>query len=599
MDMIKSIEINKVKGIDNLKLELDLIPNKPSIFVAPNGFGKSSITMAFDSISATKLNISKEYWHNAKENKDCFVKIVEISDKTEIELIANTSTNTISTKFDIQVINNKVTSEAKMMNINGLNIPKANKVVKDIVLINSIPEKIYLDYSVTKFRERYKLNKYIIPNLEKLASSKNFILGLWKCKKNLDNILRKRRINEYITELEEDFQKSIIKQNDFNYKYDNFNLINKILEDCDIKPIIKIYNKLFDPLVDVNKVIYIIQIINIYKNNKEKFPKVYKRALYEKRKKSLEDLINSIDRKKRIVSITEQKGKLVVKFIKANMISNGEIDLICFLIYLEKIKYSEIHKDLILIIDEVFDYLDDANIIIVQKYISSFIKNFSLNERKIYPIIMTHLDPNVFKNYYFAKMKVYYLNDFNIKIDSEVKKIITDRKNLTDDEQIDYIGKYYLHFHNENCDLSDLFKKRGLSDKYNSSEKFKIRADEEMQKYINDEKSDYLLVLCSLRINIEEYIYYKLDDKYKLSFLEEKKTINKILYAENTGLEIPENFQLLSALYNDFLHLDKSTDPQNKKILFLASKLDNIFIKDMIKSTIISIKEQNPNFVAK
>ena len=52
MDMIKSIEINKVKGIDNLKLELNLIPNKPSIFVAPNGFGKSSITIAFDSISA-------------------------------------------------------------------------------------------------------------------------------------------------------------------------------------------------------------------------------------------------------------------------------------------------------------------------------------------------------------------------------------------------------------------------------------------------------------------------------------------------------------------------------------------------------------------
>lgn len=281
------------------------------------------------------------------------------------------------------------------------------------------------------------------------------------------------------------------------------------------------------------------------------------------------------------------------------MISNGETDLICFLIYLEKIKYSEIHKDLILIIDEVFDYLDDANIIIVQKYISSFINDFLLTERKIYPIIMTHLDPNVFKNYYFSKMKIYYLNDFNIAIDNEVKKIITDRKKLTDDEQKDYIGKYYLHFHNENVDLSEVFNKFGLSDKYNTSEKFKIRADEEMKKYINDEKCDYILVLCSLRISIEEYIYYKLENKYKSAFLEEKMTINKISYAENIGLDIPENFQLLSVLYNDFMHLDKSADPQNKKILFLASKLDNIFIKDMIKSTIIFIKEQNPNFAEK
>lgn len=599
MDMIKSIEINKVKGIDNLKLELNLIPNKPSIFVAPNGFGKSSITIAFDSISATRLNISKEYWHNAKENKDCFIKIIETSDKTETELIANTSINTIGTKFDIQVINNKVTSEAKMMNINGFNIPKANKVIKDIVLINSIPEKVYLDYSVTKFREQYSLNKYIIPNLDGLVSSKNFILGLGKCKKSLDNILRKKRINEHITELEESFQKVTIKQKDFNSTYDDFDLINKILEDCDIQTIIKVYNKLLAPLTNINKVINIIQIINIYKKNKENFPKIYKRALYEKRKESLETLVNSIDRKKRIVTITEQKGKLLVKFVKANMISNGETDLICFLIYLEKIKYSEIHKDLILIIDEVFDYLDDANIIIVQKYISSFINDFLLTERKIYPIIMTHLDPNVFKNYYFSKMKIYYLNDFNIAIDNEVKKIITDRKKLTDDEQKDYIGKYYLHFHNENVDLSEVFNKFGLSDKYNTSEKFKIRADEEMKKYINDEKCDYILVLCSLRISIEEYIYYKLENKYKSAFLEEKMTINKISYAENIGLDIPENFQLLSVLYNDFMHLDKSADPQNKKILFLASKLDNIFIKDMIKSTIISIKEQNPNFVEK
>ena len=116
-----------------------------------------------------------------------------------------------------------------------------------------------------------------------------------------------------------------------------------------------------------------------------------------------------------------------------------------------------------------------------------------------------------------------------------------------------------------------------------------------MKKYVNDEHCDYLLVLCSLRINVEKYMYYKLDDKYKANFLEEKMTINKILYAENTGLEVPENFQLLSVLYNDFMHLDKSADPQNKKILFLASKLDNIFIKKMIKSTINEITNQGIN----
>ncbi len=593
MDMIKSIEINKVKGINNLKLELNLIPNKPSIFVAPNGFGKSSIAMAFDSLTSNKLNISKENLHNSKEYSDSFIKIIETTDKTENELIANISTNTISNKFDVQVINNKVTTEAKLMNINGFSIAKANMVVKDIILINNIPEKKSLKYSVTKFRDRYKVNKYIIPNFERFVSSKNFIINLFKCKKNLEKILSKKRVKKYIQELEEDFQKKIIKQSDFFKEYDNFELINKILEDADIQNIIILYNKLFLSLNELEKVIYVIQIINIYKNNKEDFIKIYKRAVYEKRKESLEYLISSIDTKKRIVTITEQKGKLIIKLVKANMISNGEIDLLCFLIYLEKIKYSEIHKDLILIIDEVFDYLDDANIIIVQKYISLFIASFSSSNRKIYPIIMTHLDPNVFKNYYFSKMKVYYLNDFHINIDNEVKKIITDRKSFMDDNNIDYIGKYYLHYHNEKCELMELFKKHNMSNKYDTSEKFRLKADEEMKKYLNNENCDYLLTLCSLRINIEEYIYNKLDIKYRDAFLEEKMTVNKIVYAENVGLEIPENFQLLSVLYNDFMHLDKSADPQNKKILFLSSKLDNIFIKDLIKSTITIINKQD------
>lgn len=271
------------------------------------------------------------------------------------------------------------------------------------------------------------------------------------------------------------------------------------------------------------------------------------------------------------------------------MISNGETDLLCFLVMLEKIKYEEINKNLILVIDEVFDYLDDANIIVVQKYISSFIKSFTESDKNIFPIIMTHLDPNVFKNYYFSKMKVYYLNDINLTIDDEVRKIITDRKNITDSSNFDYIGKYYLHYNNETRDLSTIFSDKGLSNKYDSSEKFYRLSNDEMKKYIDNLPCDYLLVLCALRINIEKYIYECIDDGYKASFIEEKMTVNKIAFAEQIGIRIPENFQLLSVLYNDFMHLDKSADPQNKKVLFLASKLDNIFIKSIIRSTMKEI----------
>lgn len=589
MDMIKSIEINKIKGIENLKLELNLIPNKPSIFVAPNGFGKSSITAAFDSITSNKLIITRDDLYNAKEHADSYIKICDFIDRNDNELIADLSSNSISSKYNVRVINNKVTSEAKMLNINGFNIPKSNLIVKDIVLTNTIPEKVYFDYSVTKYRNEYKTNKYIIPNMDELFKSQNFIIRLEIVKKNLDNILRKKRINEYISELEKQFQAKTIKQIDFSKEFNNHELLNKILDDIDIISICDTFDKIINEKNSVEKVIFLIQLIKVYNDNKTIFPKIYKRAVYEKRKNVLENLIKPIDKKKRIVTISEQKGKLTVKFIRANMISNGETDLLCFLVMLEKIKYTEINKDLILIIDEVFDYLDDANIIVVQKYISSFIKNFVESGKNIYPIIMTHLDPNVFKNYYFSKMKIYYLNDLNISIDSEVKKLITDRKNITDDTNVDYIGKYYLHYNNENCNLTQIFSNIGLSDKYNTSEKFFTHSNDEMKKYLSGLPCDYLLVLCSLRINIEKYIYENLEYSYKQPFIEEKMTVNKIVFAEQVGVNIPENFQLLSVLYNDFMHLDKSADQQNKKVLFLASKLDNIFIKDIINSTMKEI----------
>jgi len=41
MNKLESIKIENIKGIGNKQFMVNLFPNKPSIFVAPNGFGKS------------------------------------------------------------------------------------------------------------------------------------------------------------------------------------------------------------------------------------------------------------------------------------------------------------------------------------------------------------------------------------------------------------------------------------------------------------------------------------------------------------------------------------------------------------------------------
>lgn len=64
--MIKKIAITNVKGVgdgtSNGLYEFDIPKNKPSILVAPNGFGKSSLATAFKSqgLSFIKMTFIKE-----------------------------------------------------------------------------------------------------------------------------------------------------------------------------------------------------------------------------------------------------------------------------------------------------------------------------------------------------------------------------------------------------------------------------------------------------------------------------------------------------------------------------------------------------------
>mgnify|MGYP002621517456 CR=1 FL=1 len=43
--MLKIIEIENTKGIRHKRFAQDIWPNKPSLLVAPNGFGKSSFSV--------------------------------------------------------------------------------------------------------------------------------------------------------------------------------------------------------------------------------------------------------------------------------------------------------------------------------------------------------------------------------------------------------------------------------------------------------------------------------------------------------------------------------------------------------------------------
>ena len=69
--MITRIEIRNVKGIgsttENCNYNFEISPNKPNILVAPNGFGKSSFSVAFKSLQPGKIVLEKENCYKNNE----------------------------------------------------------------------------------------------------------------------------------------------------------------------------------------------------------------------------------------------------------------------------------------------------------------------------------------------------------------------------------------------------------------------------------------------------------------------------------------------------------------------------------------------------
>lgn len=57
---IKSIHIKNVRGLGDRKIELNMIPNKPSLLVAPNGSGKSSFAFAFQWLNRIRMKLNED-----------------------------------------------------------------------------------------------------------------------------------------------------------------------------------------------------------------------------------------------------------------------------------------------------------------------------------------------------------------------------------------------------------------------------------------------------------------------------------------------------------------------------------------------------------
>lgn len=596
--MIKTIQIENIKGIgsgqDAKSFDLDIIPNKPSLIVAPNGFGKSSFATAFKSMNSERVKLDQKDFYKEDETNLPSLRInFKQADQSIINLEANSTSNTIIDIFDCYVINSPVKAKGVGQNFGGRVNVSASLTIDEIILIDRVPENSLLNYSFTGKKEAFGTCHKILLNLNSIFTCLPLFIELdtvdnYLILDRINNISVQNRICEFKTRLNENSSTlsraalvDWIKASKLQFLKDTQYLSN-------LAEIIAKFDIPFPQEKEVDSFIYAISLSEIYLQDKTTFKAFCKRKKYEQLKSDYTILFKELNTTWVTFRPKETEGKLILDFPKAHLISNGQRDVLCFMANLEKAKHKLKKQNCILIIDEVFDYLDDANLVAVQYYTTQFIESFKSENRFLYPLLLTHLDPLYFKGHVFGKkhkLKTYYLVKSEATVDEQLIKVLKERNKSTSIVKND-IEKLLLHYHIDQINRRADFETLGLKPTWGEGRNFQNYVDAETQKYLEDElEFDPLAVCCGVRVRIERNVYNLITDiSHKDAFLNNytSGTSDKLDFAERIGIQVNETYYFLGILYNETLHWKDDRD-KNSNISPAMGKLRNMTIKRLVK----------------
>lgn len=579
MNRIENIKVTNFKGKDLIDLSFtDLYANKPNLIIAPNGFGKSTIAQAFASIRPTKMELKNDDVYHGTNNNSTEVEIT-FSGEIDGTYTANLTSNEIGNVCDIKVINNAVVAKS------SYNTAGANLKIEPIVIYRTIPLEINANYNFTSIKSSFDCEGKIFTNISDFFEDTDNLVELLNIelflKRSTDNVRAKNKINQFISSIDANGTANAIKSKITD------NSINDLLLDTNINGAFSKISQLsfFSTFTKVDKILSFLQILKWYSCNRVQndnafLAKLVKYRQYKDNKKRLDERIKLFNTTGRDIKTVKDGNSLVLKFTNANKMSNGERDVLVFLSELFCFEIG-MKKDYgILIIDEVFDYLDGSNLLVSQYYLTKFIEDCKKAGKKVFPLIFTHLDPSFFKNYYFKKPKYHYLIEPPAScINSNIVKII---QNRNCQNNADFASKYLLHYHPDDIAINQDVLQLTQGSFPQTTKEFRDYAYSEVEKYLNGRTFNPILVLVGIRIKVEETAYNLLPADKKSDFLQEHSTINKLEFSKAYD-EIPEILYLLQPLYNDSLHLNSNQNNTNNKIKSSCLKLYNNPIKNIIR----------------
>jgi hypothetical protein len=576
---IKNIEITNVKGIGHHVFNLDLVPNKPNILVAPNGFGKSSFSIGFDSLKRNKIELDDKNYHLNRDTNRPILSIV-IEDNSGIRtLTANDTQNAIDGEFDVFVINSQLMAKAIKLNFGGKTIAKPSLEIAPIVLIPTIPPKTFFNYNSSEMKTLFGVNGKILPNINNVFTCAPL---LWDIASQIDlNKFTQVKISKSLVAIKADINAQTGTSDSIKLYISTHKLaeMQAIPELNHLATILRRFNSIQN---DTDSFLAAFQIIQVFQLMAADFKKAVNYTCYLDDKAFYEKTIADYNTTRHTIRPKEDKKRncLIVEWPKAHEISNGQRDVLSFITMLMKAKRNFRKQNCILIIDEIFDYLDDANLISFQYFVTNMIEEMKEKGKNFFPILMTHLDPMYFNHFCFNKhkIKVVYLKDVAIHSNPNILSLIRKREDSSIQTLTD---KHFFHYNPNPINICAQFSALGLPQTWGDSQRFHQIIEGEIEKYLNDQTDFDPLAICfGVRVKIESILYAKITDPLKKQkFIDEHGTRKKLDYCEEIGVEVPEVFYLLGIIYNDNLHIKHGQD-FNRPV---AIKLENLTIKKMIR----------------
>jgi len=578
---IKSVTIKNVKGIANKTFALDLIPNKPNLLVAPNGFGKTSFAVAFGSMNSKRMTLDgDDHYQGDDSNPPELAVAIERDDGSMDTLTVDDHSNSLCGEIDVLVIKSHLLPKASKRKIGGFTQATPSLEVKPVDL-GRVPDKLEFGYSYSSQKASFGANGKVLPNLTGLLGRPDFVTEV----SNYDyRPFNGKRVDASISELVD-----AINAQSGNADQIKQWAVGSLLPQMKAIPCLNglatalssLQNTQF--VGEIDTFLAAMEVVRLWKADPKRFAGASKFVLYCGEKSRYEQLLKDLYGGWAAVQLKEDKKhkSLAVTFPKAHLFSNGQRDLLSFVFMLEKAWLELRREKCILVIDEVFDYLDDANLVAFQFYITELIEFFKSQGRELFPVLLTHLDPALFHHWCFGghKIKVHYLDVRPAGKSADTIKLIAARE--TDAAVAAGLDEDYFHYSPTPASHLGQFKTLGVRQEWEDPAVFLKYVRDERQRYLQARNYDPLAICFAVRIRIEEIVYDKIADAgQKATFLALHGTTRKLDYAASVGIEVPDSFYLLGIIYNDGLHWKQGRDLVSP----MGVKLQHPVIRHLIES---------------